>query len=408
MDYYRQIKNIFGDKYLDVLYALRDCSVFPRFAKDFETNTWLYKKCLLRKDEAERTKREAPYMLNGIDLNDKYSFGYLFKPSYADERIKLHFDFSNNGILPNRLYAIIGKNGVGKTQFISTLPMCIYKKERSCFEPHIPLFSKVIAVSNCPFDHFEIPHETVEFQYVYCGMSVMRNGVKTILSDEDIKDKLHENQKEIKRCDRLEHLRIILKPLFSENELDEIVECDSFAKEEFWLAAVDEKYEKFSSGQNTFLYLFSSVIANIRYDSLLLFDEPETHLHPNAITLLMTSINLLLEKYESYGIIVTHSPLIIKELFARNVYIMRRIGNIPSVKRIGMESFGENLTNITEEVFDNKEITPYYYIVLKRLVDDGMSYEDIIRHIQSENIPVSLNLTILLESLVESRKNEKD
>ena len=122
----------------------------------------------------------------------------------------------------------------------------------------------------------------------------------------------------------------------------------------------------------------------------------------------MTSINLLLEKYESYGIIVTHSPLIIKELFARNVYIMRRIGNIPSVKRIGMESFGENLTNITEEVFDNKEITPYYYIVLKRLVDDGMSYEDIIRHIQSENIPVSLNLTILLESLVESRKNEKD
>lgn len=408
MDYYRQIKNIFGDKYLDVLYALRDCSVFPRFAKDFETNTWLYKKCLLRKDEAERTKREAPYMLNGIDLNDKYSFGYLFKPSYADERIKLHFDFSNNGILPNRLYAIIGKNGVGKTQFISTSPMCIYKKERSCFEPHIPLFSKVIAVSNCPFDHFEIPHETVEFQYVYCGMSVMRNGVKTILSDEDIKDKLHENLKEIKRCDRLEHLRIILKPLFSENELDEIVECDSFAKEEFWLAAVDEKYEKFSSGQNTFLYLFSSVIANIRYDSLLLFDEPETHLHPNAITLLMTSINLLLEKYESYGIIVTHSPLIIKELFARNVYIMRRIGNIPSVKRIGMESFGENLTNITEEVFDNKEITPYYYIVLKRLVDDGMSYEDIIRHIQSENIPVSLNLTILLESLVESRKNEKD
>lgn len=86
---------------------------------------------------------------------------------------------------------------------------------------------------------------------------------------------------------------------------------------------------------------------------------------------------------------------------------MRRIGNIPSVKRIGMESFGENLTNITEEVFDNKEITPYYYIVLKRLVDDGMSYEDIIRHIQSENIPVSLNLTILLESLVESRKMKR-
>lgn len=408
IDYYHQIKNILGDKYLGVLYALRDCAVFPKFSKNFETNTWLYKRCLLRKDEAERTKREAPYVLNDIDLEDKYSFEYLFRPNYADRSVKLHFDFCNNGIIPNRLYAIIGKNGVGKTQFVSTLPMCIYKKEKTCFEPHIPLFSKVIAVSNCPFDHFEIPHETIEFQYVYCGLSVMRNGIKTVLSDDDIKDKIHENLKEIKKCDRLRNLRSILKPLFSENELDDIVEYDSFENEEDWMTAVDEKYEEFSSGQNNFLYLFSSVIANIRYDSLLLFDEPETHLHPNAITLLMTSINLLLEKYESYGIIVTHSPLIIKELFARNVYIMRRIGNIPSVKRIGIESFGENLTNITEEVFDNKDITPYYYMVLKKLVDDGLNYEDIIKQVQSENIPVSLNLTILLESLIVSRKNEKD
>ena len=87
---------------------------------------------------------------------------------------------------------------------------------------------------------------------------------------------------------------------------------------------------------------------------------------------------------------------------------MRRIGNTPSVKRIGIESFGENLTNITEEVFDNKDITPYYYMVLKKLVDDGLNYEDIIKQVQSENIPVSLNLTILLESLIVSRRNEKD
>lgn len=80
-----------------------------------------------KKDEAERTKREAPYMLNGIDLNDKYSL-VIFQTKLCRRAHKATFDFSNNGILPNRLYAIIGKNGVGKTQFISTLPMCIYKK----------------------------------------------------------------------------------------------------------------------------------------------------------------------------------------------------------------------------------------------------------------------------------------
>ena len=164
----------------------------------------------------------------------------------------------------------------------------------------------------------------------------------------------------------------------------------------------------FSSGQNTFLYLFSSVVANIRYDSLLLFDEPETHLHPNTITLLMTAINRLLEQYQSYGIIVTHSPLIIKELFSRNVYVMKRLNDIPLVKRIGMESFGENLTNLTEEVFDNKDITPYYVKVLRSLVKKGLSYDNIVDLIQSEDIPVSLNLSILLRTLIENRRDEEN
>lgn len=408
MDYYRHIKDIFGDQYTNVLYALRDCSVIPYFAKQFENSTWLYKRCLVRKDEAERAKREAPYLLKDMNLEDKYSFDYLFKPNYADETVKIHFNFHNEGQIPNRLYAIIGKNGVGKTQFITTLPMNIYKKTKDYFHPQVPIFSKVIAVSNCPFDHFEIPNQTIEFQYVYCGMSVMRNGYKAILNDEDIKEKLHESLKEIRNCERLGHLRNILSPLFSEEELEEIVECEQFSKEEHWLKAVDDKYETFSSGQNAFLYLFSSVVANIRYDSLLLFDEPETHLHPNAITLLMSAINRLLERYQSYGIIVTHSPLIIKELFSRNVYVMKRVNNIPSVKRIGMESFGENLTNLTEEVFDNKDITPYYVKMLRSLVKKGLNYNNIVDLIQSEDIPVSLNLSILLRTLIENKSDEEN
>lgn len=408
MEYYRNIKDSFGDEYLNVLYALRDCSVFPYFAKQFENNTWLYKKCLIRTNEAERTKREAPYLLKNMDLEDKYSFDYLFKPNYADEPVKIHFTFRNEGLIPNRLYAIIGKNGVGKTQFITTLPMNIYKKAKDFFQPQVPIFSKVIAVSNCPFDHFEIPHQTVEFQYVYCGMSVMRNGYKTIIADEDIKDKLHENLIEIKSCNRLRHLQNILSPLFSEEELDDIINCEKFENEKDWLDVIDSKYEILSSGQNTFLYLFSSIVANIRYDSLLLFDEPETHLHPNAITLLMTAINRLLEEYQSYGIIVTHSPLIIKELFSRNVYVMKRMNNVSSVRRIGMESFGENLTNLTEEVFDNKDITPYYVKMLKNLVRKGLGYDKIVDLIQSEDIPVSLNLSILLRTLIENESDEEN
>lgn len=44
-----------------------------------------------------------------MDLEDRYSFDYLFKPNYADEPVKIHFNFRNGGQIPNRLYAIIGK-----------------------------------------------------------------------------------------------------------------------------------------------------------------------------------------------------------------------------------------------------------------------------------------------------------
>lgn len=37
MDYYRHLKEVFGDEYRHVLYALRDCSVFPYFAKHSRT-----------------------------------------------------------------------------------------------------------------------------------------------------------------------------------------------------------------------------------------------------------------------------------------------------------------------------------------------------------------------------------
>lgn len=87
---------------------------------------------------------------------------------------------------------------------------------------------------------------------------------------------------------------------------------------------------------------------------------------------------------------------------------MKRMNNVSSVKRIGMESFGENLTNLTEEVFDNKDITPYYVKMLRSLVKKGLSYNNIVDLIQSEDIPVSLNLSILLRTLIENESDEEN
>ena len=62
-----------------------------------------------------------------------------------------------------------------------------------------------------------------------------------------------------------------------------------------------------------------SIIATREYQvsgtiKYLLFDEPELHLHQNATANTMRMFYRLLEEFNSYAIIATHSPLIIQEI----------------------------------------------------------------------------------------------
>jgi len=122
-----------------------------------------------------------------------------------------------------------------------------------------------------------------------------------------------------------------------------------------------------SSGQSFLISTITEVIANIRENSLLLFDEPEMHLHPNAIANLMRAIDSILIKFDSYAIIATHSPIILQEIPSRYVRIFDRVGSIPYVRRLNIESFGENLDLLSEEVFQTKDVKGGYMEVLKQL-----------------------------------------
>ena len=153
-----------------------------------------------------------------------------------------------------------------------------------------------------------------------------------------------------------------------------------------------------SSGQSIILYIFTEIIANIRFDSLILFDEPETHLHPNAISQLVNTIHKLVHEFESFCIITTHSPIVIQSLFAKNVFILERHEDIPSLRKIGLESLGENLSVLTEEVFGNKEAEKQYKVILDSLIDENRSFQETIARLRNQNIELSTNALLYLRS----------
>jgi len=397
-DYYLTLKNKFGRNFLSILYALKDCSFFEDVHDKFQREPVFYKS-LLRKDAAEQLLRVVKHKIFGYDLNNLFSFKYNFTPKYATDSVDIEFNFSEEGYSPNRIYGIIGKNGDGKTQLITSLPINISRKEEEFFIPNSPMFSKVIAVSYSVFDNFEIPKKTSLFNYVYCGL-LDDNGEFLSIKKQGLR--FHRTWKKIKELGRMGRWRNILIHFIEEEIVNEFVlESDEWQDE----YTVDVKgfnniKSKLSSGQGMMLYIISEIVSHIRFDSLLLFDEPETHLHPNAITQLMNTIYELVKEFKSYCIIVTHSPLIIQELFAKNVYVMEKHDKLPSLRKIGIESFGENLTVLTEEVFGNKEIEKQYKKIIDELVDLGKNYQQIIDDIETNDLPLSLNARLYIKSKV--------
>lgn len=400
LEYYQALKKHFGRELESILYALRDAAFFVPIQEQFEKNV-KFLNSLARYNVPERLLREARYAIYDYDMTNLYSFKYSFKAPYAEEPVDIDFQFDNQNTLPNRIYALIGKNGTGKTQLITSLPLNISRKKADYFLPRVPLFSKVIAVSYSVFDQFEIPKKTSSFDYVYCGLRDEKGEER---SEKSLILKFHATCRKINLMIRVNQWRNLLLNFIDEDIVDLFVlrnEEESIHANQYDISTKGfaEAKKRLSSGQSIILYMITEIVAHIRFDSLLLYDEPETHLHPNAITQLMNTIYELTTEFESYCIIATHSPMIIRELFSRNVYILDREINMPSVRKIGIESFGENISTLTEEVFGNKEIPKQYKKIINDLAMTGRTFEQIIELLESQDMPLSRHTRLYIKAI---------
>ncbi|MDR3653204.1 MAG: AAA family ATPase [Paludibacter sp.] len=395
--YYNKIKILFGDKYQSIFLALRDSALFPKIAEEFE-NDGKFINSLIRLNTAEKTFRTIRFELAGIDFNERFRFNYSINLPYASNNINLSFHFEENQIWnTNRVYALIGKNGSGKTTFLSSLANELSLPESRNISPHKPLFAKIFTISYSFFDHFKVPEPNLAYNYSYCGLK-KSDGVW--LTEIELKQRFFESLKVIKeRGHNLDWYKT-LKSFLSEDLLSIVFN----EEQEFNANNFNKFYSQLSSGQNILLFVLTEVIAQIRFNSLILFDEPETHLHPNAISQLMNTIFKLTEKFESFCIIGTHSPLVVQEIPSRNVIIIERTEDTAQVRHLELESFGENLTVITEEVFGRRDINKYHSTLLKDMISDGKSYEDIISHIETDEVPISLNLRLFIKALIQQKQ----
>ncbi len=388
-EYYITIHENFPTTFREILDPINDVAINPSILERFEDQD-VFKTSLLRWSEANKALKEGRSILEDVPLETNLDFTFKCQLDGAVEKHKAHFNFNSSNGLPHRIYSIVGKNGTGKTQYISRLALTLsgqnpYSKDQ--FEPHRPLFSKVIALSYSAFDKFTRPTKDESFSYKYFGLKDKKGFISLTRLIENYKISVETIKKDNRQSDWYN----ILKEIIS-NDLLDMYYDDFFEDENFDL--LEKEKGLLSSGQSVLMYVITGVVANIRPESLILFDEPEMHLHPHAIANLIRMLHNLLEKYNSYCILATHSPIILQEIPSKFVTVFDRQTNTPIIYNLESECFGENISTITDTVFNKVSVESTYKGYLTRLTNE-LSFDQIMEMFDNR---LSFNATLFLKS----------
>lgn len=369
-DFYERLMQLEEPVWREILSSLRDVCFNQIPVDDAELKG--FRTSLLRSSEAEKIFREPalvfPWLSTASDKRLQFSYSKLFDG--ADAHHQVDFDFRRDVTGLNRINVLIGRNGTGKTQLLGDFANAMSGLKQvnvGQFHPFRPSFNRVIAISYSAFDNFSRPAEdTKTLSYRYCG--IWENN--RLLTAAGMLENYKRALLQVIESKRLGNLRSILSEL-----LEDTVEYESLF--DIQSERLFRAFQSLSSGQSILVMVLTQVVAYIRPDSIVLYDEPELHLHPDAINGLLRAFHKLLELFDSYAIVATHSPILLQEIPSKYVRVLRRFGNTPAVHNLGIESFGENLTRITEEVFESNAFENNFRSYLKRLRAAGMATDEI-------------------------------
>lgn len=397
LSYYRNLQKLLPKECTRILEQLNDIAISDRIKNKF-INEKGVQSSLLRFSGAEKALAEAKNIIADQETTDKdISFIYKVTVPYDEIPISLNFDFHKTNLLPYRINILIGKNGTGKTQILSHLANSLSgftdSIEPESFPEKRPPIDRVMSISYSAFDRFRKPPERCRdsrsvFSYVYCGIQ-SEHGT---LSLDELKQNLQNAYFQVKARQR-EQIWLDVLSVLMEEEHQHTVKL-----------IASERFEdvNLSSGQQILICTITELIANIENESIILFDEPEIHLHPNAISNVLRMFNKLLEEFNSYAIFSTHSPILLQEIPSRYIQILDRTDDIITVRKPDIECFGNSINNIIHDVFDVTNTESNFKSVLHALAEKK-SYQEIL---DIFNGKLGLNALIYLKSCYGSEEKQ--
>lgn len=375
LDFYERLAELPDLLRADYASSMRDIPLLQIARHDLALEP-VFETSFLRNSRAREALDKAP-LLFGRSMHEVTSFEFTTQLRGASAPHSIKFDFTPDRGLPHRINVLVGVNGVGKTQLMARLAILLTSFERKdqrerrtakggnlreigMLSP-LPSFYGVIAVSFSAFDDFELPDlkEADDFHYAYCGLRRREGGN---VNEDDLSARIPALMRAMDGDRRALAVDAVGKALHSRVDEKMLVDADY--------------HRSLSAGQRIIINIILSLSLNLQSRSLVLLDEPETHLHPQLVSRLLSVLNDLLEGFDSAAVIATHSPIVVQQALARRVHVIRRLdGDLPFVETAQIETFGENLSDIVRIVFDAPEIDRGYQEVLARLLSEHDNVE---------------------------------
>ena len=394
--YYENLNN-YGDKIRDyVLTALNDIAyndqIFDAVIDEKVTET-----SLLRDISIKYNLKKFRSLANGDANLSEYRFKYNFPNTKSEivPRPPINFHVIPNKIPSTNIHVLIGRNGVGKTFHLNNMIDSLLNDAKSNSKYGVftslpesdKIFDNLVSVSFSAFDDREPPNERNDksrsINYSYIGLKRPKNEKNpapkstTILKNEFIKSL--ESVLEDAKWRRLESALNTLSsdPVFKEFNLVELIERFNFSTIEI---DINKEYgnffRKLSSGHRIVLLTIVRLVETVQERSLVILDEPETHLHPPLLSAFTRALSNLLTSRNAVAIIATHSPIILQEVPKSCVWKFSRSGEYSKAERPNIETFGENVGTLTREVFGLEVTESGFHKLITDIINESGSYSE--------------------------------
>lgn len=380
--YYKELKKLSDDVRIEILTSLNDIAYNPRLYEEIKNKKLdVFSTSIMRNFDEEDFVNRIRRIAQGGEVLTSYKFNFNF-----NDECNVEFDVEPECFPPTNTHILIGSNGVGKTHFLNTVISEYFCNENN--QRSISKLLKLIVVSYSPFDRLfkGVNKELINSRnYSYIGLREDPTNFKVenykIGSEieEDFCLSIMECAESLSLKRRWIEMAEILSidSYFKNTELKKIISSikDKDIEEKFLGRnhEVRKQFRDLSSGHKIIILSLTRLVQLTIEKSLILYDEPETFLHPPLISAYMRALSWLLIDRNAVAIIATHSPIILQEVPRKCVWIIQRDGDFYNIARPDRETFGESVSTLTRDIFNLELRKSGFYKMISDKVNEEIS-----------------------------------